>query len=107
MEDVIAEWNNSIPDELRLCADITNVDMCVTAIDKTTDCVLLLTFIHCQTFLVSIYPYLLHPVVLGKNQDELLSCVQQRSLENSLRACRLLIHAVHRISLADISTYCK
>lgn len=107
MEDVIKEWTRCVPKEFLLCDDLHDVEKCKAAIDKETDCVVLIGFIHVHVLLLTIYTCLLQPIALGMNNEQLLSFVQQKSLENSLKGCRLLIYAVHRISDATGATSCK
>lgn len=107
IDEVITEWNNGAPNGFRLCEDVNNIELCFKAIDNTTDCVMLMAFIHYQAFIVSIYASLLHPVVLGDN-DQLLSFVQQSSLGKALKAGHILIHAVSHISaVAEGTSECK
>lgn len=107
MEDVILEWSASMPDEFNLCRNLKNYAVCKLAVSESEDCISLMVFIRCQIFIATIYSRLLRPIDKGEDYDQLLSCVQQRSLENSLTACRLLIHAIHRSSEIDSLNSCK
>ncbi|KAI8075709.1 hypothetical protein BDF21DRAFT_453732 [Thamnidium elegans] len=106
MEDVLLEWGASIPDEFNLCGNLKNYAVCKLVVSESEDCIALMVFIRCQIFLVTIYSRLLQPISQGEDYDQLLSCVQQRALENSLTACRLLIYAIHRLSKIDNLNSC-
>ncbi|KAG2198331.1 hypothetical protein INT47_003044 [Mucor saturninus] len=106
LEGVLLEWGSHAPEVFKLCTDMNDTDALLEIIDNTTDCVMLISFIHYQSFIVSVYSSLLHPITLGDN-DQLLSIVQQRSLEKSLTAGHVLIHAVSRISaIAEGTSLC-
>lgn len=107
LEDVLSEWVSSFPDEFRLCDNIKDVDQCIQAIDQANEYILLLAFIQCQLFITNIYSYLLKPVAAGNDYDQLCLCVQQRSLENTRDGCRLLVHAIRRISKLENDGECK
>lgn len=107
MEDVVKEWTSNDPNNLLIEEDLFDVEKCKAAIDKETDCIKLITFIHFHALLMTMYICLLQPIALGVNNEQILSFVQQRSLDNSLKGCRLLIYAVHRISDATGATSCK
>lgn len=104
---MILEWSNSIPKEFRLCIDLKDIDLCKAAVDKSTDSVVLMLFIQFQSFIISIHSCLLQPIALGSDNDQLLSFVQRRSLDTSLKGCKLIIHAVLRISQTKDTTVCK
>lgn len=105
---MISDWSKQAPDGYCLCGDLNNIESCVEGIDSTSDCVLLMSFIHYQAFIVSIYSSLLQPIALGNDHNQLLSFIQQSSLEKSLKAGQLLIHAVNRISIiAEGTSLCK
>lgn len=107
LEGVLLEWGSQAPEVFQLCTDINDIEACMELIDNTTDCIMLMSFIHYQSFVVSVYSSLLHPITLGDN-DQLLSIVQQRSLEKSLKAGHVLIHTVNRISaVAENASACK
>lgn len=107
LEDVIFAWISTIPNEFRLCDDFKDIGRCMEKIDETSDYMQLFTFIHCQMLIIGIYSYLLQPIKLGRDYDQLLPRVQQRSLENTLNGCRLLIHATNRVSKLEGKDACK
>lgn len=104
---MISEWVSTIPQEFRLCIGEKDMDLCKIVLDRTTDTVVLITFIQFQAFLINEYSCLLQPIALGNDNDQLLSFVQQRSLDKSLRGCKLLMHAVLRLSQTEDATVCK
>lgn len=106
LEDVVSEWVSSFPDEFRLCDNIKDVDQCIQAIDQTNEFVLLSAFIQCQLFITNIYSYLLRPVAIGNDYDQLCLRVQQRSFENTRDGCRLLVYAIRRISQIENNGEC-
>ena len=107
MEDVTREWSESLPDQLRLCSNLKNETLCKQAIDATDDYLKLMTFVQYNIFTVGIYSCLLQPIALGRENCQLLSFVQQHSLDNSLQGCRLLIYAVHQMSKASGYNPCQ
>lgn len=107
LEDIINEWSSAMPEEFRLCADLKNEQLCREAIASTNDVIKLISFVHFHVFLIGIYSCLLQPIALGSENDQILSYVQQHSLESSLKSCRLLINTIHRMSVSDGSSNCK
>ncbi|GAA5817774.1 hypothetical protein MFLAVUS_011327 [Mucor flavus] len=97
-EGVIASSVSTIPSKFRLCDDFKDTQKCIEAINRTTDRIKLLVFIHFQMFIVGAFSYLIQPVASYEGYDLLCSRVQQRSLENTLDGCRLLIHATRHLS---------
>lgn len=106
LEDIINEWSNAMPEEFRLCADLKNEQLCREAIAKTNDVIKLASFVHFHVFMIGIYSCLLQPIALGTENDQLLSYVQQHSLQSSLTSCRLLIHTIHKLSTAKDTSNC-
>ncbi|CAO3641969.1 unnamed protein product [Mucor hiemalis] len=106
LEDIINEWSSAMPEEFRLCADLKNEQLCREAIASTNDVIKLISFVHFHVFLIGIYSCLLQPIALGSENDQILSYVQQHSLESSLKSCRLLINTIHRMSVSDGSSNC-
>jgi hypothetical protein len=106
MEDVMKEWAAAIPAEFRLCSDLYDSELCYKAIDEATDSVLLTNFIQFHIFHVSIYSCLLQPKSLSDYGQQLLSWVQEHSLSKALKSCQLVLHAIHRLAVAD-ATSCK
>lgn len=96
-----------MPERFRLSPDMRNEQICMAAIDETDDFLKLLSFVHFHIFLVGIYSCLLQPVALGTENDQLLSFIQQHSLEDTLKSCRLIINAVHRMSRARGNSNCN
>jgi hypothetical protein len=74
--------------------------------EKTTNSVLLMNFLQFHLFIASIYSCLLQPKALTDQGQQLLSVVQQHSLSQALKSCRLLIHGIHRLAIID-TTSCK
>lgn len=58
-------------------------------------------------FIVSAFSYLIQPVASYEGYDQLCSRVQQRSLENTLDGCRLLIHATRHLSKMEDTKSCR
>ncbi|GAN09053.1 hypothetical protein MAM1_0240c08575 [Mucor ambiguus] len=105
LETVLQEWAMSLPAEFRLCHDLYDKEACFKAIDQTTDSVVLTTFIHFHIFHVSTYSCLLQPKSLhGETQQQLLSWVQERSLQKILRSCQLALYAIHRLTMAETNS---
>ncbi|KAG2234987.1 hypothetical protein INT48_000229 [Thamnidium elegans] len=105
-EDVITSAVSTIPNEFRLCNNFKDIQKCVEAIDKTTDQIQLLVFIHFQLFIIGTFSYLIQPVASYDGYDQLCSRVRQRSLENTLDGCRLLIHATRHLSKIEGNKSC-
>ncbi|KAI9257539.1 hypothetical protein EDC94DRAFT_676245 [Helicostylum pulchrum] len=105
-EDVINSSVSTIPNEFRLCDDFKDIQKCIEAVNKTTDRIRLLLFIRFQTFIIGTFSYLLRPVASSKGYDQLCARVQQRSLENTLDGCRLLIHAMRQLSKIEGTKSC-
>lgn len=107
LEDVINEWFNCIPIKFRVSADFRSETMCKAAVDETSDCILLMTFLHFHLFLVNIYSSLAQPIALNEHNDLLLPIVQQACLHHTLKGCRLLLHTVYRIFALKGPSQCK
>ena len=103
LQDAIAEWHASTPDKYRLCDNYLDVACCKEAIQTTADTTLLLAFMHFQVISTIIYSSLLRPVALKAKSDQLLSFIQNHTLEKALDGCRLLILAVRRVSQLERS----
>ncbi|CEP11348.1 hypothetical protein [Parasitella parasitica] len=101
MEQVMKEYTEVIPAELRLCDDLSDVKKCYDAIEQTTDSVLLVNFVQYHFLNIGIYSSFLQPKAVSDQSQQLLSLVQQHSLSESLKSARLLIHAIHRLAAAD------
>lgn len=105
LETVLQEWAASLPAEFRLCNDLYDKEACFKAIDQTTDSVVLITFIHFHIYHVSTYSCLLQPKSLhGETQQQLLSWVQEHSLQKALRSCQLALYAIHRLSMTETNS---
>ncbi|KAI8643652.1 hypothetical protein BD408DRAFT_149424 [Parasitella parasitica] len=101
IEDVMREWASAMPAEFRLCDDLYDWEKCYKAIDQVTDSILLTNFIQFHVFHVSTYSCLLQPKSLSDYGQDLLSRVQEHSLTKALESCKLLLHAIHRLAVAN------
>lgn len=108
MEDIITEWVQYMPVEIRICSSYKNPEGCKKAIDKTTDATLLLGFAQFHAYLVSMYYVLLRPSPSEDSRNEqLLTYVQHHSLEQALQCCGLLLYSVRRLSDISGDGQCK
>ena len=103
---MIKEYTNNVPAELRLCDDLNDVRLCYDVMENTTDSVLLMNFVQFHIFIAGIYSCLLQPKALNNQDQQLLSLVQQHSLNQALKSCQLLIHGIHRLAIVNMSS-CK
>ncbi|CEP13854.1 hypothetical protein [Parasitella parasitica] len=75
IEDVIREWASAMPAEFQLCDNLYDWELCYKAIDQ--------------------------PKSLSNYGQELSSRVQEHSLTKALESCKLLLHAIHRLAVAN------
>ncbi|KAL9537495.1 hypothetical protein MBANPS3_011731, partial [Mucor bainieri] len=102
LESVLQEWTMALPAEFRLCRDLYDKRTCFEAIDLTNDTVVLTTFILFHIFHVDTYSCLLQPKSLAdETQQQLLSCVQDRSLHKLLTSCQLALYGIHRLAMVE------
>ncbi|KAI8977289.1 hypothetical protein BDF20DRAFT_836107 [Mycotypha africana] len=92
IEAVIQERGCSLPNEFRLCNDITNFDA--------------FTFMQFQLFQVMLYSSLLQPNALRSDNEQLLPYVQQHSLDQSLKSCRSMLYIINYIGRKEVTTKC-
>lgn len=101
MEDAVQEWVRSVPKEYRLCNDYLDPECCRQAIAQSTDMIMLLSYMHYTVLIIMIYGSLLKPIALRRDADQILSFVQNHSLEKTLAGCRLMIYTCARIAEID------
>ncbi|EPB85686.1 hypothetical protein HMPREF1544_07512 [Mucor circinelloides 1006PhL] len=104
MEDVIKEYTKAVPAEFRLCDDLNNVEMCFHAIENTVDSVLLVNFVQFHILQMSVYSCLLQPKALNSQGQQLLSSIQEHSLENALKSTQFILCGIRRLAAADTTS---
>ncbi|OBZ86599.1 hypothetical protein A0J61_05343 [Choanephora cucurbitarum] len=96
-KQVIENWSTAIPDELRLCEDYFNVDMCKKAIEATSDSHVLMSFCNFHSFQTNIHSTLLQPTFLNAENAIIAECVINLSLSRCLQGCQLLIYTFKKL----------
>ncbi|KAI8378707.1 hypothetical protein EDC96DRAFT_540256 [Choanephora cucurbitarum] len=96
-KQVIENWSTAIPDELRLCEDYFNVDMCKKAIEATSDAHVLMSFCNFHAFQINIHSTLLQPTFLNAENAIIAECVINLSLSRCLQGCQLLIYTFKKL----------
>ncbi|KAF1801225.1 Zn(2)-C6 fungal-specific transcription factor [Mucor lusitanicus] len=105
MEEVIKEYTKAVPAEFRLCDDLNSAKMCYYAIENTTDSVLLVNFVQFHILQMSVYSSLLQPKALSNQGQQLLSSIQEHSLEKALKSAQFILCGIRRLANAE-TTLC-
>lgn len=106
MEDVIKEYTKAVPADLRLCDDLNSAEMCYYAIENTTDSALLVNFVQFHILQISVYSSLLQPKALSNQGQQLLSSIQEHSLEKALKSAQFILCGIRRLATVNTTT-CK